>query len=204
MAVTRHTASLYIYCRGAFGGPWPVGLTACMALPPTTNPLSRPVRPHATYPTLTSPRAKAAVGGVHKSVKVKACSADTSPGVLSRRTWCALSEAGRDASNPRLELVCLYRFVSGVTQVGRLDAHHATKWRRGKGEAAKQAPSRQKERHVRVGLDVRHLALYVHHKSWGAHAWAQPQRQTDGVLHELALDEGKQPVPATRESTRWC
>ena len=44
MAMRRR---LFIYCRGAFGGPSPAGLTACMAPPPRVSP-SVPIHPHPT------------------------------------------------------------------------------------------------------------------------------------------------------------
>ena len=45
---------LFIYCRGAFGGPSPAGLTACMALPPRP-PQPRPC-PNIYFCPLYTPR----------------------------------------------------------------------------------------------------------------------------------------------------
>eukprot|EP00964_Phaeocystis_antarctica_P013734 scaffold7540_cov68-Phaeocystis_antarctica.AAC.1 len=44
MAATYGVSLYFIYCRGAFGGPSPASLTACMAISP------RQTAPTPTYP----------------------------------------------------------------------------------------------------------------------------------------------------------
>ena len=54
MAIRRR---LFIYCRGAFGGPSPASLTACMAPPPRVSTRSPPIhtQPPGSLPTASTP-----------------------------------------------------------------------------------------------------------------------------------------------------